>query len=144
MNVNRVILLALLLLPFLPAFAKKEEPTPLERVTKLKHDLAEEHFRLGNWAKGKKLLKCAFAHYHLAIRLEPDHRTARGRLGYRKGKSGEWEVKGKTEWETARKAWEKPGDDVENRERKLFDEEVAEFEELGVALLKEGEEALAR
>ncbi|MEN8151949.1 MAG: hypothetical protein ABFS86_19195, partial [Planctomycetota bacterium] len=42
------------------------------------------------------------------------------------------------------KAWEKHGEDFENRERKLFDEEVAEFEELGVALLKEGEEALAR
>ena len=91
---------------------------PIRRVQRV----AEQHFRLGNWAKGKKLLKCAFAHYHLAIRLEPDHRTARGRLGHKKSKDGTWELKGKKkEWEDARGTWEKHGEAFEKREKELFE-----------------------
>ena len=145
MNGKRVVLLVLLLIPLFPAFAeKKEEPTPAERIAKLRHGLAEKHARLGSWAKGKKLLKCALAHFNLAVSLEKDHRTARSRLGHKKDKSGEWEAKGKTEWENARGSWDKHGEEFEKRERKLFDEEVTELEKLGVMLAKEGEKQLAR
>jgi hypothetical protein len=138
---------AIAVLSLLPCSALAEEkqpPTPAERVAELKADLAEEHAKLGTWAAGKKLLRYAYAHFVIAVRLDPDCRRARQRLGHRRNKAGEWEPGREKDWADGRGAMDRHGEDFRAREADLLEEEVRRFEALGVELVKEGHHDLGR
>ncbi|MHC4469554.1 MAG: hypothetical protein ACYS99_01195 [Planctomycetota bacterium] len=147
---RRSLIVLAVLLPLLaapPGAAPKEEeegPTPAERVAKLKKDWAKKRADLGSWAAGKKLGKVAGAQFRLAIRMDPDCQRARSRLGYKKDKSGAWVRRSEKKWEYGKGAVEKYGDQLRQKEATLLAKEVAAFEELGVALEKEGEGDLGR
>jgi len=133
---------AILLLLAVPAFAEKEPPTPAERVEKLRKKWAEEHARLASWASGKKLGRAARDHYFLAIRLKPDCRRARTKLGHRKAKDGTWDTSRAKKFEDGRGAGEKWRTDFVSKEGDLVEKECAAFEKLGLALVAEVETSL--
>jgi hypothetical protein len=134
------ILLILLLCPVLA----QEETTPAERAANLRRKWADEHADLGSWAKGKKLGRAARAHFRVAISLDPDCRPARLKLGHRRGEDGAWRPGREKDWADGRGAVERHGSELRRRERDLLREEAAAFEEVGLALLAEGDEELAR
>ena len=96
----------LLLALALPALAAPPEIPPAERAAKLRRAWAGEHADLGVFAAGGQLLVEAETHFLLAIRLDPECRTARMRLGHRRGADGKWAPGPPKEWRTAEEAEE--------------------------------------
>ncbi len=127
------------------AFSDEDPPpTPAERVAALRRACAEERAKLGTWASGKKLGSAAKAQFLLAIRLAPDCRRARQRLGHKRDNEGGWKAGRKKDWEYGRGAMEKHGKELADREETTLTSESKAFEELGLALIAEGEQELGR
>jgi hypothetical protein len=141
-----ILLATALVLPLPPLLAGEEEPppTPAERVAELKGDCAKKHVRLASFAKGKKLGRAAKAHLMLALRLDPDCRTARSRLGHRKSRDGTWSTDREKEFRDGKGAWEKHSEAFLEKERDLLGEECSAFLELGKALMAENEAEVGR
>ncbi len=116
----KTLLLVLVGLFVVPAVqAKDEELTPEQKFErkweKHRDKLAKEHFKLGGWLKTKKAFKTAHLHYLLTIHFDPNHRTARGRLGYKKiGDSWAPNPRKSVEYDELEDEW-RP--DVEYREK---------------------------
>ncbi|MCU0724686.1 MAG: hypothetical protein MUE73_02685 [Planctomycetes bacterium] len=126
-----------LVLAALPATAA--DPTPAERILSLRKTWAGKHADLGAFAAGKKLGREALGHYLLAVRLDPECREARARLGHRRSPDGTWSEGRKVEWTTAPEALSKHREDWEKRETAAFHEEASAFEKLGLELTAGGE-----
>jgi hypothetical protein len=94
-----VLLASILLLPLLAGTASagpKEELSPREQIAEdaadLRRDLARKHQSLARWCKGKKLRRTAHRHLLLVLHFDPDHRSTRASLGYRRSGEG-WELR---------------------------------------------------
>jgi hypothetical protein len=73
----------------------KRGPIDVEYKTKLRHisDTATEHVTLAKWCEKesrKRFKEQIRWHYENVIRLDPDHRVARKKLGYMMLKDGNW------------------------------------------------------
>ena len=73
-----------------PAPAKDPADEYKERVAKIKENLAEEHFKVGEYLNGMSMFRWARDEYRKSIGFKSDHKEARARLGYMV-KDGEWE-----------------------------------------------------
>ncbi|HZL71376.1 MAG TPA: hypothetical protein VFC86_02860 [Planctomycetota bacterium] len=73
-----------------PAAAKPPEDEYKERVAKIKDNLAEEHFKVGEYLNGMSMFRWGRDEYRKAIGFSANHKEARQRLGYMI-KDGEWE-----------------------------------------------------
>jgi hypothetical protein len=142
MGVGRTLLLLALGFAALPAAAA--DPTPAERVLALRKAWSGKHADLGAFAAGKKLGIEARGHFLLAVRLDPDCREARARLGHRRAPDGSWSEGKKVEWVTSPDALKKYREDWEKRELAAFCEEASAFEKLGLELTAGGEADLGR
>jgi hypothetical protein len=127
----------------LVASAAPAEPDPAERVSKLRRLSASDHADLAVWAVGKGLLAEANTHFSLAIRLDPECRAARMRLGHRRGKDGRWAPGAPGDWTSPPAAREAAGADFARREDDLFRGEATAYEALGLELL-DGSKEVAR
>jgi hypothetical protein len=129
-------LAAATLLLLLAAGAGAAPATPAERVAKLRRMWGDEHADLGVWAAGKGLAAEARRHFLLAIRIDPECRTARLRLGHRRGEDGAWRpLSDKTDWTTKAEARKAAGAEWDRREDEVFRGEAAAYEALGLELL---------
>src|SRR5262245_25871636 len=73
-----------------PAATKPPEEEYKERVAKIRENLAEEHFKVGEYLNGMSMFRWARDEYRKSIGFKSDHKEARHRLGYMV-KDGEWE-----------------------------------------------------
>jgi hypothetical protein len=126
---------ALFCLLGLVPLAAPRAPAPAERVAKLRQSQAADHADLGVWAAGKGLFEEAKVHFSLAIRLDPECRAARMRLGHRRGADGHWAPGPAREWTTAPEAREAIAGDFLRREDEVFRGEATAYEALGLELL---------
>ncbi|MEN8149348.1 MAG: hypothetical protein ABFS86_05965 [Planctomycetota bacterium] len=135
---------ALLLLVLTLFLAEGEPPTPQQRVAELKRRCATRRVELGDRSRKRKLGTDARAHFLAALHLDRSNRTARSRLGHRKGKDGTWSREREKTFADGKGAREKNGENQYRDEIAVVRSEAAAFAELGAALMAENHIDVAR
>jgi hypothetical protein len=100
-----------------------------DRVAKIKANLADEHYKLGEYLSGVSMHRWARDEYRKSVGFAVDHQDARKRLGYMR-KDGEWEPDPDAALETENKKKGTEGDKI----RMEYDKKV---QKLGQTMAKQ-------